>query len=100
MNREQVVNGQKIVRALDNINHAITECESAIKKVEEEEEANRNPQASVFAGGFHSVLGNYRDKSGFNVDMTGCFVQLDMYKACLEVLTKKKEYFETELEKI
>ena len=99
MTREQIVNGLKIIRALDNINHAITECETAIKKVEEEE-ATRNPQASDFAGGFHAVLGNYKDKSGFNVDMTGCFVQLDMYKACLEVLNKKKEYFEAELEKI
>lgn len=100
MNREQFKQGEKIIRALDKIEIAITKCKEAIEKMTIENDKDLSRGVVDFDGGYNVAIANHSDKSGLPVDMAGCYVQLEIYQATLEILTNKKAFFEDMLAKI
>lgn len=100
MKREQVKKGEKIISALDKIEIAITECKNAIERLTIENYKEVDRGTADFDGGYNVAIAKYSDKSGLPVDMAGCYVQLEIYQATLEVLTKKKAFFEAMLESL
>lgn len=95
MTPEQFKKASPIIEVLSRVANARVAAEKAFYKLYEEEKYDdeRDPERKVsngFRGGYNIVVAAHCDGSGNRIDMTGCYVAKDIYRATIDVLTKKE----------
>lgn len=97
MKLSNIRNVQKAADILAKMDKNIEKLEMALSK---EPLPDCGGIAGVFEYGYGCHVGKNSDRSGFNIDLEGCYVANQVYKATLDVLIEQRENVIAYLESI